>query len=454
MTVAQSLLEKTKQALEQAKRIDQHYHYFNTFCDDLALQQTGKPGILADVFVTIKDNICVKNVETTAGSAILRGYKPPFHATAVERLLQAGAIPLGKTAMDEFGFGSYNTNVGKGFRVPKHPSSPEYVTGGSSGGAAGIAAKATFPHVALCESTGGSIVAPASFCGVIGYCPTYGRVSRYGLLDYASSLDKIGVIGKDLILMAKTMNIIAGHDPHDSTSSTRPVQNYPAAIGATIKGVNIGYIPAFFDGADPEVARECRHALKQLEAKGATLQAIDLPLTQQHSLSAYYLLAMSEASTNLAKYCGIRYGGTDKLEGYFDQFFTHIRTGLLGDEAKRRIILGTFARMAGYRDAYYLQAAKVRTKIIEEYKRAFADVDVIATPTMPFPAPKLADVNKLSPLQNYLADVNTVGPNLAGLPHMTVPVGSAKMMPVGLMLTSSWFDETILFTLASHVEAR
>ncbi|MBI2576647.1 Asp-tRNA(Asn)/Glu-tRNA(Gln) amidotransferase subunit GatA [Candidatus Woesearchaeota archaeon] len=439
-----------QRVLKEAVGINDEFHFFNLI--DTRAKAQGK-GRLSEVVISVKDCICVKGLESTAGSAILKGYKPVFDATAVGKVRSEGALIIGKTSQDEFGFGSFNVNVGIGFQVPLNPYDRERACGGSSGGAAGFTAKAPFRHIALAESTGGSIVCPASFCGVIGLCPTYGRVSRYGLMDYANSLDKIGVMAKTMEDIALAMKIISGCDPKDPTSLDAPVPDYAALLKKPITGMKLGIISyGLGKGVDPEVSTAVKNTIKRLEDSGCTLVEIELPLVEKYALPCYYILAMAEASTNLAKYCGMRYGAQENIEGNFNEYFSKVRGNYLGEEAKRRIMLGTFARMAGFRDAYYLKAAKVRAKIIEEYKKAFEKADVLVSPAMPFVAPKFSEIKRLTPMQNYLADILTVGPNLAGLPHISVPVGKNKGgMPIGMMVIGNHLEEGNVMQLASCV---
>ncbi len=437
--------------IEETERINKEYNYFNKIDEEPKKEGSGK---LDGIAVSVKDCICVKDLESRAGSKILQGYEPVFDATVIEKIKKAGAIIIGKTAQDAFGFGSFSVNVGKDMKIPLNPFDKERACGGSSGGAAGFTQKAEFPHIALSESTGGSIVCPASFCGVIGLCPTYGRVSRYGLMDYANSLDKIGPMAKSMKDIALMLEIIAGFDENESTTLDVPVPKYTDFLKKDIKGMKIGIIKeAFGKGIDEEVKNKVKAAIKSLEEQGAKTIEISLPLTQKYGVKTYYLLAMCEASTNLAKFCGMRYGAAEPINGNFNEYFSKVRSDYFNDESKRRIIIGTFARMAGYRDAYYIKAAKVRTKIIEEYKKAFKKVDLLVSPTMPFVAPKFKDIEKLTPLQNYMADILTVGPNLAGLPHVTIPVGFNKdKMPIGLMLIGDHLQEEKLIQAGSKLE--
>lgn len=429
--------------IAECKKLNKEYHYLNVISEELALEQAqtlNLKGKLAGVAVSIKDSICVGGVESTAGSRILEGYKPPFHSTVVSRIIKEGGIIIGKTAQDEFGFGGFSMNVGKDFEIPLNPFDAERSTGGSSGGAAGLAQKASFPHIAIGESTGGSIVEPASFCGVYGFCPTFGRVSNYGVIHFSNSLDKLGPLAKSPADIALMMRIIAGHDPKESTTLDEPVPNYTSS--KDVKGLKIGVVKeALGEGTADAVKSHFWEKLKGLESEGASYEEFSLKLPITHGLAVYYILGTSEASTNLAKFCGMRYGKEEKLEGNFNEYFTKVRSDHFGDEAKRRIMLGTFARMAGTRDAYYLKAAKVRTKIIEEYKKAFKKFDVLMTPTVPILPPKLSEVEKLSVLQQYMIDILTVGPNVAGLPHMNVPAGSEKGLPVGALVIGDHLAE-------------
>ena len=468
--------EHTKKVLHDCKKINDEYHYFNTISDELALhqaqhvaktikQQTTQR--LAGVPISVKDCLCVKGVESTAGSRILKGYKPLFHATAVEKCINEGAIIIGKTSQDEFGFGSFNVNVGEGFDIPSNPFDTTRTTGGSSGGSCGLTQKASFVHASLVESTGGSIVCPAAFCGVYGLCPTYGLVSRYGLIDYASSLDKIGSVGSCIEDVALLLDVIAGYDEKDSTSinlaslENHPTNhsgkkqtntNYTSYLHKDVKRLKLGVVKeAFGEGVDRAIVDNVWKVIKQLESLGMSYEEISMPLAATYGLSTYYLLAMAEASTNLAKLCGLRYGNHEPLHGDFNEYFTKVRTSHFGTEAKRRIMIGTFVRMAGYRDAYYLKAAQVRTKIIEEYKKAFKTFDALITPTMPVVAPKFSEISSMTPLQNYMMDILVVSPNLAGIPHLNVPTGFKGKMPIGTLLMADHLQEGTLLQVGSAI---
>lgn len=437
-----SAVKTVKSILSEIKKINKDYNYFNNVAENLALELAEKAdknpkGKLAGLPVSLKDDICVKGVETTCSSNILRGYKPIFNATVVKRLIDEGAVIIGKTNQDSFGFGSFNVNTD--YKLPKNPRDKTRVTGGSSGGAAGFTALTEFPHVAIGESTGGSIAAPCSFCGVQGLTPTYGAVSRYGLIDYSNSLDKIGVIGKNVDDLDLVFEVINGHDDKDSTSLNKDLNNENVVK-------KIGLIKETLD-IDPKI-RDV--VLKKLNELGIKYEKISLPLVSKYSLASYYIIAMAEASTNLNKYCGMRYGQEEKVNMHYNEYFSEIRTKYFNKEVKRRIILGTFTRMAGYRDAFYLKAMKTRTLIIEEYKKAFKKYDLLVSPTMPIIAPKFSEVDKLKPVDNYMMDAMTVGPNLAGLPHLSLDAGICNKMPVGIMFTGDHLNEKKLFNVGNE----
>ncbi|MFC1691110.1 amidase family protein [Nanoarchaeota archaeon] len=455
------IVENAQKIIEETKKIQNEFKYMNVISEELALQQAkvlaGKNDKeksklkLFGLPMSVKDCLTVQGVESRAGSKILSGYKPLFNATAVQKCVDQGAIIIGKNSQDEFGFGSFNVNVGVGFDTPLNPFDKERACGGSSGGSAGFTkkiAESGFVHSSLGESTGGSIVCPASFCGVIGLCPTYGRVSRYGLMDYANSLDKIGPMTTNVDDARQIMNIIAGYDERDSTS----VPDQPIDLDAedTTKPKIAIIKETFAEGVDEEVKKTVLDAANKLGVEG--VDEISLPLVNKYGVATYYLLAMSETSTNLAKYCGIRYGKHEELKGTFNEYFTDVRSKNFGKEAKRRIVVGTFARMAGQRDAFYIKALKVRTKIIEEYKKAFKKYDILISPTMPVVAPKFDEISKMTPLQNYMMDIMTVGPNVAGLPHINIPVGTSKKMPIGLMAIADHFREYKLLNASSILE--
>ena len=401
------------------------------------IAKEGVNGSLRGIPLAIKDNICTKGVKTTSSSRILENFIPPYESTVTERLLDEGYVLIGKTNLDEFAMGSSTEN--SGFFVTKNPWSPDRVPGGSSGGsAAAVAADECI--AALGSDTGGSIRQPASFCGVVGMKPTYGRVSRYGLVAFASSLDQIGPVTKDVRDAAVLLNVIAGHDRCDSTSMNIDTPDYTAELGKEIKGLKVG-IPReyFIEGIDKEVEGSVKSAIKQIESLGAETVEISLPHTG-YAVATYYLIATSEASSNLSRYDGVKYGlrveGDDLLDMYMKT-----RSKGFGQEVKRRIMLGTFALSSGYYDAYYKKAQQVRTLIKQDFEKAFEKIDVIATPTVPNTAFKIGEMIE-DPLQMYLSDILTIPVNLAGLPAISVPCGfSSEDMPIGLQIIGKHFDE-------------
>jgi aspartyl-tRNA(Asn)/glutamyl-tRNA(Gln) amidotransferase subunit A len=392
---------------------------------------------LAGVPVAVKDAISTKGVRTTCGSKLLENYVPPYDATAVERLEDAGAVILGKTNCDEFAMGSSNENSAYG--PVRNPVAKDRVPGGSSGGSAAVVA-ANLAVAALGTDTGGSIRQPASYCGVSGLMPTYGRVSRYGLVAFASSLDKIGPFAANIPDAAAVLSVIAGHDPNDSTSANVPVENYSAAIEKPVKGLRIGVPQDYFGaGLDVEVKEKVEAAIAALEKMGCTRIPLQMPHTD-YAIAAYYIIATAEASSNLARYDGVRYGlrvsGSTLIEMY-----RKTREKGFGAEVKRRIMLGTYALSAGYYDAYYLRAQKVRSLIARDFSDAFQKVDVIVTPTAPAPAFRLSEKTS-DPLEMYLADIYTVTGSLAGVPGISVPCGATKAgLPVGMQIFGPHFRE-------------
>ncbi len=408
------------------------------------LKTKEKKGKLFGVPITVKDAICVKDLESKAGSKILKGYKPLFDATVIKKIKDEGAIILAKTTQDEFGFGTFSTNTEK---IPLNPFDNERSCGGSSGGGAGFTAFTSNYHISIGESTGGSIVCPASFCGAIGFTPTYGLVSRYGLIDYSNSMDKIGSIARNVDDASLLLEIISGEDEKDSTNLGK---NF-VAEEAQIK--KIAVIKDFVENCDEEVKKVFCKKVEELK-KYFKIEEVSLPLNVKFALSAYYVIATCESSTNLAKLSGLRYGVQEDPTGkHFDEYFSKIRSENFTEEAKRRIILGTFARMSGFRDAYYLKAMKVRTKLINEFKEAFKEYDLLLNPTMPIVAPKFSEIKKLSPLQNYSMDLCTVPANLAGFPHLSINVGFVGKMPVGIMITADHLQEQKIYSLGKVIES-
>jgi aspartyl-tRNA(Asn)/glutamyl-tRNA(Gln) amidotransferase subunit A len=432
--------------------IQNAYKPFRTVTDDF--DANGSDGRLAGIPVSLKDQICTQAFPTTAGSKMLEDYRPPFDATVVDRLQQDGAHIIGKTNMDEFGFGTFCTN--SAFEVPRNPHDTNRVVGGSSGGAGALTAAMEYPHIALAESTGGSISAPATFCGVVGMTPTYGRVSRYGLIDYGNSLDKIGTMADTVYGAALGLETIAGKDEQDTTTVDRPA-NFTGNLTADVDGMTIGVPTQYMDfaGVDDAVRNEVWAAIHALEDMGAEYEEVDMPkLAKDYTVPAYYIVAVAEASTNLARYCGMRYGQeADPTQKGFNEYFSDIRTEHFGDEVKRRIMLGTYARMAGYRSKYYLKALKVRRLVIDEFKQAFNEYDALAAPAMPIIAPTVNEADDLSPTEVYAMDTLTVGPNLAGMPHASVPCGTVDGMPAGMHLIGDHFEEQTVLNAAYAYES-
>ena len=397
----------------------------------------------------MKDNICTKGVRTTAASKILENFVPPYDATVVTKLHDAAAVVLGKTNMDEFAMGGSTEN--SAYRPTHNPWDTARVPGGSSGGSAAAVAAGTAIW-ALGSDTGGSIRQPASFCGIVGLKPTYGRVSRYGLIAYASSLDQIGPLTRDVTDAAYLLNIIAGHDAMDSTASKSSVPDYTKALTQDVKGLKIGLPKEYFiPGMDAEVETAVRKAIHDFESMGAEVREISLPHTD-YAVSTYYLIAPAEAATNLERYDGVSYGARVDGEDLVDMM-TRTRTEKFGAEVRRRILIGNYALSAGYYDAYYLKALKVRTLIREDFTRAFENVDVIMTPTAPTTAYRIGEIE--NPLQMYLQDISTVPVNLAGLPGISVPCGfSAAGLPIGLQIIGKPLaEETILRAAFAYEQA-
>jgi aspartyl-tRNA(Asn)/glutamyl-tRNA(Gln) amidotransferase subunit A len=431
-------LSLTKErAMAQAERMD-------------AVAAKGDPlPALAGVPVGIKDVLVMRGAPATAGSKILEGYRPPYDATAVERLEAAGAVLLGKLNCDEFAMGSSTENSAYG--PVRNPVDAERVPGGSSGGSAAAVA-ANLAVATLGSDTGGSIRQPASFCGVVGVLPTYGRVSRYGLIAYASSLDRVGPLAANVRDAATLLGVIAGHDPRDATSSAVPVPDFAAESDNPVAGLRIGVPKEYFaEGLDPEVRAAIESGVAALEAAGCVVKPVSLPHTR-YAVPTYYLIATAEASANLARFDGVRYGPRSKNSETLSDMYRHSRDEGFGAEVKRRILLGTYALSAGYYDAYYLKAQQVRRILAEEFLRAFAEVDAIVTPTTPTAAFRLGEKTG-DPLAMYLADIYTVTASLAGICGVTAPCGATQAgLPVGMQVLAAHWNEATAFRVARAVE--
>lgn len=405
---------------------------------------------LTGIAVAVKDNICTKGILTTCASKMLYNFIPPYESAVTEKLIKQNYVLVGKTNLDEFAMGSSTEN--SGFHITKNPCDFQRVPGGSSGGsAAAVAADECI--AALGSDTGGSIRQPAALCGVVGLKPTYGLVSRYGLIAFASSLDQIGPITKDVTDAAIMLGVIAGRDQRDSTSAPVEIPDYPCILGKDITGLKIGIPKEYFiEGMDKEVCDIVKSAIKKLESLGAVIIDVSLPHTP-YAVATYYIIATSEASSNLSRYDGVKYGfraeGKDLLEMYMNT-----RAQGFGEEVKRRIMLGTYALSAGYYDAYYKKAQQVRTLIKQDFDRAFEKVDVIATPTSPTTAFKIGE-KTTDPLQMYLTDIFTISVNLAGVPAISIPCGfTGANLPVGLQIIGKNFDEeTILKTAYAYEQS-
>jgi len=426
-----------ERAMEQADRMDR-----------MAAEGVELPA-LGGVPIAIKDVMCAKDVRTTAGSKVLGNFVPPYDCTAVARLEAAGAVVLGKLNCDEFAMGSSNEN--SAFHPVRNPRDPSRVPGGSSGGSAAAVAS-DMAVAALGSDTGGSIRQPASFCGVVGLMPTYGRVSRYGLIAFASSLDHIGPLAKNVKDAALVLRTIAGRDPMDSTSAEVPVPDYVAELGKPVRGLKIGVAKEYFgEGLDAEVRTSVEAAIQQLAQLGCEVIPVSLPHTE-YAIPTYYIVATAEASANLARYDGVRYGYRSKSARTLSDMYRRTRDEGFGAEVKRRIMLGTYALSAGYYDAYYLKAQKVRTLLTRDFEEAFRKVDAIVTPTCPTAAFKLGEkVN--DPLAMYLADIYTVTADLAGIPGISIPCGETKeKLPIGLQILGKHFAEATILRLAHAYE--
>jgi aspartyl-tRNA(Asn)/glutamyl-tRNA(Gln) amidotransferase subunit A len=461
-----ALAARTAAATEAAEacfeRIDAEDHTIHAFLSldregalnkaaeiDAAAARGDSLPVLAGVPIGIKDVLTQQGLPSTAGSRILEGYRPPYTATAVRKLMDAGAVLLGKLNCDEFAMGSSNENSAYG--PVRNPHATDRVPGGSSGGSAAAVA-AGMAVATLGTDTGGSIRQPASFCGVVGVLPTYGRVSRYGLIAFASSLDRIGPFATTVRDAATVLGVIAGHDPLDATSSTEPVPDYTANLDAGVRGLRLG-VPAeyFAEGLDPEVRRAVEASIEQLRAAGAEIKPISLPHTR-YAVPTYYVIATAEASANLARFDGVRYGYRAPNSNTLSAMYRRSRECGFGAEVKRRIMLGTYVLSAGYYDAYYKKAQQVRRLLANDFLSAFKAVDAILTPTAPTPAFKLGEKVD-DPMSMYLADIYTVTASLAGICGISVPCGESKDgLPIGLQILGRHFDESTVFRVAQAVE--
>ncbi|HXP84030.1 MAG TPA: Asp-tRNA(Asn)/Glu-tRNA(Gln) amidotransferase subunit GatA [Bryobacteraceae bacterium] len=458
LSKAFSAEELAQQALAHAEGENHKTNAYLTFAPERALAAAREvdrkiaagedPGALAGVPVAVKDVIVTRGLRTTCGSRLLADYIPPYDATAVARLERAGGVILGKTNCDEFAMGSSNEN--SAFGPVRNPVALDRVPGGSSGGSAAVIAQGT-AVVALGSDTGGSIRQPASFCGVTGVTPTYGRVSRYGLTAFASSLDHIGPLARTARDSARLLQVIAGRDGMDSTSAFAPVPDYCAALDGDVRGMKVGVPKEWFDGLADATGAPILAAIELLKKLGCQVREIHLPHTS-YAIACYYIIATAEASANLARFDGVRYTSRSASAGTLSEMYRISRNEGFGAECKRRIMLGTYVLSAGYYDAYYLKAQKVRTLVARDYGEAFEQVDAIVGPVSPFPAFKLGEKVD-DPVAMYLSDIYTITGDLAGIPCMSVPCGvTPEGLPVGLQILTRHFNETAMFRLADAYE--
>ncbi|MCF2682939.1 Asp-tRNA(Asn)/Glu-tRNA(Gln) amidotransferase subunit GatA [Faecalicatena contorta] len=454
-----SVMDAVKASIAQIEKVEKDVHSFVTVDKEGALKRAEEvqkqiddgilTGPLAGVPVAIKDNMCTKGMLTTCSSKILENFRPTFTSEAVLNLEKAGAVIIGKTNMDEFAMGS--TTETSYYGATKNPWNLEHVPGGSSGGSCAAVAAEECPY-ALGSDTGGSIRQPSSFCGVVGIKPTYGTVSRYGLVAYGSSLDQIGPIAKDVTDCATILETIASYDTKDSTSIARETYNFTSALKNDVKGMKIGIPRSYFgDGLDAEVREPILNAVKVLEEKGAIVEEFDLNLVK-YAIPAYYVIASAEASSNLARFDGVKYGyRTETYEGLHNMY-KKTRSEGFGPEVKRRIMLGSFVLSSGYYDAYYLKALRTKALIKQEFDRAFEKYDVIIAPAAPTTAPEIGK-SLSDPIQMYLGDIYTISVNLAGLPGITIPVGKdTKGLPVGMQIIGNCFEENKIIRAAYTFE--
>ena len=451
--------ELTRAVLDRIHAVEKDVNAYITVADDLAMAQAeladktiseGNISQLTGIPLAIKDLMCTKGLRTTCASKILENFVPPYNATVVEKLRNKGAVIVGKTNMDEFAMGSSNEH--SGMKMTHNPWDLTRIPGGSSGGSAAAVA-ADMCIGSLGSDTGGSVRQPASHCSVVGMKPTYGRVSRFGLVAFASSLDQIGPLTKDVTDCAILMNAISGYDSRDSTSVPEDVPDYTASLTDGLEGVTIGIPKEYYavGGLDPDVSGSVKNAIGKIEDMGAKCVDISLPHTE-YAVAAYYVIAPSEASSNLARYDGVRYGFRDKDRSDLMEMYRNTRSEGFGPEVQRRIIIGTYCLSAGYYDAYYGKASQVRTLIMEDFKKAFENCDAILSPVTPSPAFPVGE-NIDDPLTMYLSDIFTLSANLAGIPGISVPCGfSSKGLPIGLQVMGRHFNEEMLLKIAYNFE--
>ena len=453
-----SAQELTEAVFRRISETEEKLHCYITLSHDTALKEakqadellrTGtNPHSLLGIPIAVKDNFLTRGIRTTCASKFLENLIPPYDCTTVKNLRASGAIIIGKTNLDEFAMGSSTEN--SAFFATRNPWDLDRVPGGSSGGsAAALAADQCI--VALGTDTGGSIRQPAAFCGVVGLKPTYGRISRYGIIAFASSMDQVGPMTKDVRDCALMLEAIASHDPADSTSANRPVPQYSASLTGDVKGLRIGIPKEYFvSGIQPDVEQAIRTAVRQLEKNGAAIKEISLPHTD-YAVAVYYIVATAEASSNLARYDGMRYGHRTRAKDLTETYMLSRAEGF-GPEVKRRIMLGTYALSAGYYDAYYLKAQRVRTLIKKDFDEAFKSCDVIIAPTAPTTAFKIGEKTQ-DPLQMYLSDIYTISANLASLPALSLPCGfDSEGLPIGMQIIGKHFDESIILAIAYAYE--
>jgi aspartyl-tRNA(Asn)/glutamyl-tRNA(Gln) amidotransferase subunit A len=453
-----SAQELTQAVFQRISETEESIHSYITLCRDSALEEAKRadalfktetnPPSLLGIPIAVKDNFLTVGIRTTCASKILQDFIPPYDSTAVKKLRAVGAVITGKTNLDEFAMGSSVEN--SAFFVTRNPWDTSRVPGGSSGGsAAAVAADQCI--AALGTDTGGSIRQPGAFCGIVGLKPTYGRVSRYGIVAFASSMDQVGPMTKDVRDCALMLEAIAGYDQADSTSANRPVPQYSALLSGDIKGMRLGIPKEYFvSGIQPEVEQAVRNAVRQLEKNGAVIEEISLPHTE-YAVAVYYIVATAEASSNLARYDGMKYGHRAQARDLTETYLLSRAEGF-GPEVKRRIMLGTYGLSAGYYDAYYVKAQKVRTLIKKDFDDAFKTCDAILTPTAPTTAFKIGEKTE-DPLQMYLSDIYTISVNLAGLPALSLPCGfDSEGLPIGMQIVGKHFDESTVLSVADAYE--